>query len=100
MEKGLIKIENIRKNCDMVVSVVASPAQSLHPPIFFAIPSTEPPDRSILKEYSHLESSMLASKKWATLAKTPELCKETSNNFNKAKRDNNGGTQKGGGGEV
>ena len=78
----------------MVVSVVASPAQSLHSPISFAIPSTEPPDRSILKEYSQLESCMLASKKWATLAETPELCKEASNNFNNPKRDNNGGIQK------
>ena len=94
MKRGLIKITNIRENCDMVVSVAASPAPCLHLPIFSVIPSTEPPDGSILKEGPQLESCMLASKTWAILAETPESCKEVSNNFNNAKRDKNGGIQK------
>ena len=78
----------------MVVSVVTSPALCLHPPIFSAMPSTEPPDRSILKERSQLESCISALKRWAIIAKAPELCKGMSNNFNNSKGDNNGDIQK------
>ena len=78
----------------MVVSVVTSLALCLHLPIFFAMSSIEPPDRSILKERSQLEFDILALKRWATTAKVPELHKEMSNNDNNSKGDNNGGIQK------
>ena len=78
----------------MVVSVVTSLALCLHLPTSQVMSSIEPPDRSILKERSQLEVYILALKRWATIAKAPELCKEISNNFNNSKGDNNGGIQK------
>ena len=78
----------------MVVSVVTSLALCLHLPTFHVMSSIEPPDRSILKERSQLEFDILALKRWATIAKAPELCKEMSSNFNNSKGDNNGGIQK------